>query len=335
MLGRGPVRDISPFLPAGHSSEIKTATAAGTFVSPLDPWPRCAGWQQPVPRRHGLQDPPETPVLSRVGVSGAHATAADVRQGSRLAGTASAPEGAPDAGCANPDLAGSVRRVGGMLVVGDHEGDRIDDKIIPPEALGVLRGAVVLAVVLCLLVPLALLVVWPALSLEQISGVAGAPRRRLVGRPVDAGCRVRLGVSAGRHRPRESVCAAPGAGGVRLLQSGPGGDVAPLVVGTGPFRHHDHGDPRGRNSRRRPPGCAHVARCLVACILNGMMAGFLGLATTPAGALFKGRVLYVGAGAGAVLGLSAVGRGAVPGAPAAKRATGRSRPGRGPIGWWP
>ena len=64
-------------------------------------------------------------------------------------------------------LAASARRVSGMLVVGDYEGDRIDDKIIPAETLGVLRSAVVLAVALCLLVPLALLVIWPALSLEQ------------------------------------------------------------------------------------------------------------------------------------------------------------------------
>jgi hypothetical protein len=63
-------------------------------------------------------------------------------------------------------LAASARRVSGMLVVGDYEGDRIDDKIIPAETLGVLRSAVVLAVALCLLVPLALLVIWPALSLE-------------------------------------------------------------------------------------------------------------------------------------------------------------------------
>ena len=199
-------------------------------------------------------------------------------------------------------LAGSVRRVGGMLVMGDHEGDRIDDKIIPPETLGVLRGAVVLAVVLCLLVPVALLVIWPALSLEQISGVAGDPVAGwsvvlwmlgaafawaclLVGTGLASRFALPLALAVFAYFNLVLAATLPRSWWALALF----GIMITAILG---------GETRAaaRPGTRTWPG-------VVACILNGMMAGFLGLATSPAGALFKGRVLYVGVGAGAVLGV--------------------------------
>jgi len=199
-------------------------------------------------------------------------------------------------------FAASVRRVSETLVVGDYEGDRIDAKIIPAETLGVLRGAVVLAVALCLLVPLALLAIWPALSLEQISGVAGAPVAGwsvvlwMLGAAFAWACllvatglanRFVLPLALAVFAYFNLVLAAtlPRSWWALALF----GIMVTAILG---------GETRAaaRPGARTWPG-------LLACILNGMMAGFLGLATSPAGDLFKGRVLYVGAGAGAVLGL--------------------------------
>ncbi|MBL9209841.1 MAG: hypothetical protein JNL92_05195 [Opitutaceae bacterium] len=199
-------------------------------------------------------------------------------------------------------FAASVRRVSEMLVVGDYDGDRIDDKIIPAETMGTLRGTVILAVALSLLVPVAVLVVWPALSLEQISGTAGAPVAGwsvvlwMAGAALAWAC---LLVATGlANRFALPLAMAVFAYFNLVLTTTLPRSWWALALFGAMIAATLGGELRAaaRPGTRAWPG-------LVACILNGMMAGFLGLATSPAGALFKGRVLYMGAGAGAVLGV--------------------------------
>jgi hypothetical protein len=75
-------------------------------------------------------------------------------------------------------LGGHVEKAAGVFAVGEYSADVLDWAKLPREVVPLLRGGVVLAGLLCLLLPLALVLDWPAIPVEQILEV---PDRGTVG----------------------------------------------------------------------------------------------------------------------------------------------------------
>ena len=72
-------------------------------------------------------------------------------------------------------LASNVRRVATTFALGNYADKQLEWTKIPAESGAVLRAVIVLATLLCLLVPVAMSFAWPALSHETITGSVGAP----------------------------------------------------------------------------------------------------------------------------------------------------------------
>ena len=75
-------------------------------------------------------------------------------------------------------LGGHVEKAAGVFAVGEYSSDVLDWAKLPREVVPLLRGGVVVAGLLCLLLPLAIAVDWPAVSIEQILEI---PDRGTVG----------------------------------------------------------------------------------------------------------------------------------------------------------
>ena len=71
-------------------------------------------------------------------------------------------------------LGTNVKRVAGTFVLGSYGNDALDWARVPEDSRRVLRTTVVVAALLCLLVPLAAIWIWPPLPQEAISGAAGS-----------------------------------------------------------------------------------------------------------------------------------------------------------------
>ncbi|MBL8960908.1 MAG: hypothetical protein JNJ98_13725, partial [Gemmatimonadetes bacterium] len=75
-------------------------------------------------------------------------------------------------------LGGHVEKAAGVFAVGEYASDVLDWAKLPREVVPLLRGGVVVAGLLCLLLPLAISVDWLPISIEQILEV---PDRGTVG----------------------------------------------------------------------------------------------------------------------------------------------------------
>lgn len=75
---------------------------------------------------------------------------------------------------ATSTLGANVRRVAGTFVLGSYGSDALDWARVPEDSRRVLRTTVIVAALLCLLVPLAAIWIWPPLPQETISGTAGS-----------------------------------------------------------------------------------------------------------------------------------------------------------------
>ncbi|MEW5918177.1 MAG: hypothetical protein AB1762_17375, partial [Gemmatimonadota bacterium] len=71
-------------------------------------------------------------------------------------------------------LRSNTQRVATTFVLGTYHDKQLDWNKIPPESTSILRLVIVLGTLLCVLLPIAIKVVWPPLSKEAITGVAGA-----------------------------------------------------------------------------------------------------------------------------------------------------------------
>ena len=106
-------------------------------------------------------------------------------------------------------LASNVRRIANTFAIGNYADKQLDWTKIPAESGPVLRAVILLATLLCLLVPLAMWFPWPALPHETITGSAGPPGRWLVGVVVADCVSNRLELSLGRYGSREPVAFLP------------------------------------------------------------------------------------------------------------------------------
>lgn len=70
-------------------------------------------------------------------------------------------------------LGANVERAAGVFAVGEYANDVLDWRKVPAEAVGLLRVAVVLAALLCALLPVATVVDWPPVSVESILAIEG------------------------------------------------------------------------------------------------------------------------------------------------------------------
>ncbi|MBK8248524.1 MAG: hypothetical protein IPK85_14115 [Gemmatimonadetes bacterium] len=75
-------------------------------------------------------------------------------------------------------LGGHVEKAAGVFAVGEYHADVLDWAKLPREAVPLLRGGVVVAGLLCLLLPLAISLDWPPIAIEQILEI---PDRGTVG----------------------------------------------------------------------------------------------------------------------------------------------------------
>lgn len=193
-------------------------------------------------------------------------------------------------------------------VTGDFSGDRLDWSVIPPESSGALRAGVLVAGALCLLVPVAMRVPWPPLVQEPITGVAGAPV---------------AGWSVGLWMLAAAV------GWASLLIGTATANRAALVPALVLFIYFNlvmaAALPRSwwsgalclitaaaivfGEARAVARGVTPRWRSVATGIMAGALAGIVGVAVTPIGAVFKGRVLLVGTLAGIPLGLLLAGAG--------------------------
>jgi hypothetical protein len=66
----------------------------------------------------------------------------------------------------------NLLRLNEIFGTGRLGAERFDWSLIPAEAIAVLRAGIILAAFVCVLVPVAMIMHWPALSQEAITGVA-------------------------------------------------------------------------------------------------------------------------------------------------------------------
>jgi hypothetical protein len=71
-------------------------------------------------------------------------------------------------------VAATLQRIASTFVIGHFTHDRLDWSKVPRDAGAVLRATIVVATLLCVLVPLATTWTWPSLSAEAISGTPGS-----------------------------------------------------------------------------------------------------------------------------------------------------------------
>jgi hypothetical protein len=72
-------------------------------------------------------------------------------------------------------LRANAERVATTFALGQYNDKQLDWAKVPADAAPLLRSVIVLGALLCLLLPLAIKLAWPALPLESIKGVAGEP----------------------------------------------------------------------------------------------------------------------------------------------------------------
>lgn len=199
-------------------------------------------------------------------------------------------------------LASNVRRVATTFALGNYAEKQLEWTKIPAESGAVLRTVIVLATLLCLLVPVAMSFAWPALPHETITGSAGVPV---------AGWSVWLWIVAAAIG---WSCLLAGTGAASRLAFLPAlvlfiffgvATVAALPKTWWNFLLALEAalavafcEARSRRVRHLP-----VATGLIASVLGGTATAFAAIVATPMTGWFRGHLLLAVVGAGASLGV--------------------------------
>lgn len=202
----------------------------------------------------------------------------------------------------NSKLGANILRANETFGTGSLTAERFNWSLIPGETAAVLRAGIVVAAFVCMLVPVAMLFPWPALSQKAITGVAGG---------AVAGWSVALWIMAAALTWGCLLAGTAAANRLAFLLA-----ILVFIYFTGAMTA---ALPRSWwnlalslcaagaivlcEARSVNVQAKKAWRGIITCVLAGMITGFIMIAATPAGRLFPGRVLVTGLALGFPLGL--------------------------------
>ena len=199
-------------------------------------------------------------------------------------------------------LGSNLLRVNETFGTGNLTVERLDWSLIPEETAAVLRAGIVVAIIVCILVPVAMWFTWPALSQEAITGVAGSAVAGwsvllwMMAAALTWGCLLAGTAVANRVVFLPAILIFiyfTGAMTASLPRSW--WNIAVSLCAAGAIVLCEA---RSVNVQAKK-----TWRGIITCVLTGMITGFIMIAATPACRLFPGRVLVTGLALGVPLGV--------------------------------
>jgi hypothetical protein len=199
-------------------------------------------------------------------------------------------------------IGSNLLRVNETFGTGNLTAEHLDWSLIPEETAAVLRAGIMVATIVCILVPVAMWFIWPALSQEAITGLAGS---------AVAGWSVVLWMMVGALTWGCLLAGTAVANRMVFLPA-----MLVFIYFTGAMTASL---PRSWwNITVSLCAAGAIVLCearsvnvqvkktwggIIACVLAGMITGFIMIAATPACRLFPGRVLVTGLALGVPLGV--------------------------------